>query len=251
MAEGLQSFQNGDIEAAELVFLNVLQEQPKHPQALHGKSLVLHSRGDRTGARLALVEAISVSPHVAGYHNNLGCILFEEGEDEEAQTAFYRALKIDPTLSDAYRNLKWFLPRPNRDAEQVPLSQYLDEVTRLHEAGKVETQDRVFSALRELTIVPPQDMMGHLIARCVANWELCVSWVSQAMPSFYNERAMLEVILKAFRAQRQHAAALAAGQRLTVLVPDSASYQFNCALLAQAAGARRQAVVGFLRRAWS
>ena len=174
---------------------------------------------------------------------------FRRGRRRRGANGFYRALKIDPTLSDAYRNLKWFLPRPNRDAEQVPLSQYLDEVTRLHEAGKVQTQDRVFSALRDLTIVPPQDMMGHLIARCVANWELCVSWVSQAMPSFYNERAMLEVILKAFRAQRQHAAALAAGQRLTVLVPESASYQFNCALLAQAAGAPRQAVVGFLRRA--
>ena len=247
--QGLVAFQSGHLDEADLTFSNVLQRFPKHPQALHGKSLVLYQRGDREGACRALLEAIEVSPNVAGYHNNLGCILSEQGDVARAHSSFFRALKIDPIFYDTYESLGWLLCCLEGTGERIPLPRYLGQVSRLHEAGDTQAAAAGLQALAELKVSPTVDVLGHLMGRCVANWELCAALVGDAMPDVYSERALLEAILKSFRTQREDASALAVGKRLTSLFPDEAAYQFNCALLAQGAAASRQTVVGYLRRA--
>ncbi len=104
-ARGFESHQQGDLEAAKRLYLEVLTSDPDHADALH-----LLGNLDLRGGRLEDAErlvrkAISVNPKDAGYFNTLGQLLQSRDNPVEAESAFKQALELDPRFVAALSNL--------------------------------------------------------------------------------------------------------------------------------------------------
>jgi predicted O-linked N-acetylglucosamine transferase (SPINDLY family) len=97
--------QAGRIREAEVLYRQILAQQPDHPDALHllGALALQAERFDE--ARALLQQAITLRPPWPEAYNNLGLVLQAQGQRAEAIAAFCQALKTDPGLADAHTNL--------------------------------------------------------------------------------------------------------------------------------------------------
>ena len=134
-----EQHQAGKIEEALAQYLQILEEEPKNPDALYlagvayfqvqdfeqaelfletalslapGRSDILINLGNCRQAQTRLDEAleaynqaISADPTIAEAHNNQGNVLRELGRFEKAETAFYQALTLQPNYLSAQCNL--------------------------------------------------------------------------------------------------------------------------------------------------
>lgn len=246
---GLEAFQEGQVDNALADFSAVLDQNDDHPQALHGQALVRHQKGDIEGATESIRLAIRVEPNVAGYHNNLGFFLQQQGEASAANAAFFDALKLDPHLEDVYENLGWMLDSPASTGLKRPLPAYLRDVVQLYAEGEKTQAMEALARVASLTPAPTVELLGHVVARGVPNWECCVSLLDALYDDEFSEEVILGQVLKAFQYQGQQAAAWAVGRKLAMGWPECAAYQFNAALLAQSVDSPRKTVIKFLRRA--
>lgn len=137
--EGEVLFREGDSEAAEAAFRQLLDDAPAYPEAHYGLSLVLTERGEveaglehalfaRTGrqseGRMAaqvgycftvlraypsaeepLLTAVMKNRHDKQSWNNLGIVLASKGELVRAVRCFRNAVELDPGFASAISNL--------------------------------------------------------------------------------------------------------------------------------------------------
>ena len=80
LEEALKHHQRGHFEEAEKIYLEILQSQPDHPDALHLLGVIAAQRA-QPGKAVELIErAIRVDSTVAAYHRNLGGALRAQGQ---------------------------------------------------------------------------------------------------------------------------------------------------------------------------
>jgi len=101
----LQHHQAGRLKEAEQLYMQVLAEQPDHPDALHLRGVVAAQTGRQAVAVDLLRQAIALRPGFAEAYNNLGNALQAQGQVEQAVAAFRQALVLKPNFPDAYYNL--------------------------------------------------------------------------------------------------------------------------------------------------
>ena len=80
---GLDSHQQGDLEAAKRSYLEVLKHDPDHANALHFLGNLDLGAGRLDDAERLIRKAISISPNDAGFHNSLGKLLKSRNELDE------------------------------------------------------------------------------------------------------------------------------------------------------------------------
>jgi protein O-GlcNAc transferase len=101
----LRHHQAGRLSEAERLYREVLQLEPRHPDALHLLG-VLNMQLGRLDVSVDLItKAIAQNANVPAFHSNLGNALTAHGELEKAVTAFRRALALMPNLVEAHGNL--------------------------------------------------------------------------------------------------------------------------------------------------
>lgn len=96
---------DGDLKSAWLVYREIMQVAPDHPDAIHLAGVVAHQVGENESALELINQAIDLAPHVADYHNNLGEVLRATGEIKKAEASYRRALLADPKHTDAQAGL--------------------------------------------------------------------------------------------------------------------------------------------------
>ena len=155
MSQGVAHHQAGRLPEAEAIYRAVLQEDPRHPHALHLLGVIAHQAGrqreaiDLIGQALAAFgphpvfhsnlsavylalrlfdeaaaharEALRLNPAFADAHNNLGVALRERGRLAEAESAFRDALSIKPGHVDARSNLGAALHRQGKLSEALAI----------------------------------------------------------------------------------------------------------------------------------
>jgi predicted TPR repeat methyltransferase len=100
-----QRQREGDFEAAEAIYLQVLVQRRDEPNALHFLGVLRHQQG-RTGEALNLIsQAIEQAPHDAGPWLNLGKVLLEAGKAEEAEQALQQARHCAPDAAPVHHAL--------------------------------------------------------------------------------------------------------------------------------------------------
>lgn len=104
-ARGFESHQQGDLEAAKRLYLQVLKSDPDHADALHLLGNLDLRDGRLEDAERLVRKAISVNPKDAGYFNTLGQLLQTRDDLAEAESAFKQALELDPRFEVALSNL--------------------------------------------------------------------------------------------------------------------------------------------------
>ncbi|MHC4077363.1 MAG: tetratricopeptide repeat protein, partial [Planctomycetota bacterium] len=105
IAAGLQNHQAGRIEAAEALYREVLETDPRNAEALHGLGLVHYQRGDLQDAAERIRQSIGINSTHALYHYHLGVVLQAQGEGGSAAASFRRCLDLDPGSADAHAAL--------------------------------------------------------------------------------------------------------------------------------------------------
>lgn len=95
----------GRLSAAEGLCRRILEVAPTDPGALHSLAIVLHDKGDPSGAITALERAIASKGDVPLYHTNLGEMYRRVGRYDEAVLAGERALALDPDSPLVLNNL--------------------------------------------------------------------------------------------------------------------------------------------------
>jgi tetratricopeptide (TPR) repeat protein len=139
--QALNLHRQGDLDRAELLYRQVLDESPDHPDATHLLGVVAHQRGqygravtlirraislvaptdagtfycnlaeacrmagDVKGSVEAGRKAVALVPHSADAYNHLGLALQMQGSFEEAEAAFKDALELRPDFALAHNNL--------------------------------------------------------------------------------------------------------------------------------------------------
>jgi protein O-GlcNAc transferase len=101
----LQHHQAGQLEEAEKVYRQILEQEPHHPDALHLLGIVLYHHGNFELAVGLIRQAIEIRPTESGYYNNLGIILKAQGQLEEAYQCYQKALTFKPDSLDALNHM--------------------------------------------------------------------------------------------------------------------------------------------------
>ncbi len=104
LQQGVFHHRQGDLAQAMERYVEVLRNDPKHPDALYYVAVVACQEGQyQQGIELAR-RAVEFGPPQARVHNLLGQALYREGQRLEAIENFDRAIALDPNFADAHGN---------------------------------------------------------------------------------------------------------------------------------------------------
>ncbi len=104
-ARAVRFFESGDFGRAQSLFLQVLQIDPDHADALHLLGGIAHQAGEAGRAVELISKAVSLAPENPAYRANLGLALIAESRFAEAAESCRAALRLMPDFSDAHNNL--------------------------------------------------------------------------------------------------------------------------------------------------
>src|ERR1700722_5419007 len=105
MAEGMAHHQAGRLGEAEGIYRQVLEVEPKQPQAVHYLGMVLAQRGDLVGASELLGRAATLLPLDALVRRHWGNVLRATRRTDEAIAAYRSAVGLAPNVSDVHYEL--------------------------------------------------------------------------------------------------------------------------------------------------
>jgi predicted O-linked N-acetylglucosamine transferase (SPINDLY family) len=101
----LQHHQAGRLSQAEAIYRQILQVQPRHPDALHLLGVVAHQMGKHDIGADFIRQAIDLRPGDAKFYNNLGEAYRAQGKLAEAVVHYEKALALRPGYVEAHNNL--------------------------------------------------------------------------------------------------------------------------------------------------
>ncbi len=110
----VEKHQDGDIDAAESAYRQILDAQPDNAAVLHGLGLVALQRGLTGRAIKRFRQAVAIDNATSTFHNSLGYALSQRGEFDEAEEHFHRAMEIDPNNVEPFCNFAGMLARQAR-----------------------------------------------------------------------------------------------------------------------------------------
>jgi protein O-GlcNAc transferase len=223
--QGLALHRQGDLAAAERVYLDVLDQEPRHFDAMHMLGVVaLQTRRTERGVEL-IRKAIGLNAKVAAAHNNLGKALSDLKLSADALASFDRAIALDPQFAEAHANRGNALVNLRRAEEALASYQQAiavkpDYAEAYRNRGNVfsglKRYDEAFAAYDKVLVLKP-NLPGAEGHRLYAKMHLC-DWTDLDA-----ESAHLIASLRAGHANTQPFILLA--------VPSSAAVQLRCAEL--------------------
>lgn len=103
--EAIEAHRNGDLDAAEKVYMEHLSANPDDHKALSVAAILDHQRDRHKEAIARLEQAIAIAPQEAGYCNNLANIYRSEAQPQKALAWYRKALEITPGDIDTICNV--------------------------------------------------------------------------------------------------------------------------------------------------
>ena len=102
--QGLALHRQGKLADAERIYREVLQQQPRHFDALHLLGVIaLQTRRPEQGADLIRM-AIGIEANIAAAHNSLGNALIDLKRPAEALASYDKAIALRPAFAEAHNN---------------------------------------------------------------------------------------------------------------------------------------------------
>ncbi len=105
LTTAMQHHQAGQLQEAERLYRQVLQQQPNQPNASYLLGLIAHQVGNLDGAIALYQQAIASQPNFAEAHNNLGAAFQQQGNLAAAIAHYQATLRIKPDNPNANINL--------------------------------------------------------------------------------------------------------------------------------------------------
>jgi predicted O-linked N-acetylglucosamine transferase (SPINDLY family) len=101
----LRHHQAGRLREAEMLYRQILAQQPEYANAIHNLGMIAHQVGQNDAALDLIRRALALDPNIAEAHCNLGNALTVKGQLDEAAAAYRRAIALRPNYADAHSNL--------------------------------------------------------------------------------------------------------------------------------------------------
>ncbi len=117
LAQAIQLHRQGQLDAAEVLYRQVLQRIPRQVDALHFLGVLTSQRGRHQDAAELIRRALAIDPRYADAWNNLGNVLAGMDRWDEAAEAYQRTSELAPNNPSAHCNLGVMLLRAGRFAE--------------------------------------------------------------------------------------------------------------------------------------
>ncbi len=95
----------GRLEEAARIYNQVLEIEPKQPDAIHLLGMVAFANQDYEEAVRLINEAVILNPTVSDYHLNLSSIYLASNQHALAKSHAKVAIKLNPNMSEAHYNL--------------------------------------------------------------------------------------------------------------------------------------------------
>jgi predicted O-linked N-acetylglucosamine transferase (SPINDLY family) len=212
LQQALQYHQAGQFSQAEVLYRQMLQEDPKNSQVLHLLGLIAAQHQDYSVAEELITKAIRLDDSVPDFYNNLGNVLNEQGKLAQATTCYQRALTFNPNDVEACNNLGSVLTAQGKLTEATT---YYQRALSLN-PNLAEIHNNLGSVLRRL---------GQL-EKAVACYQRALALSPQAAEVHYN-------LGNVFRDQGQFEEAVTCYQRASAFRPnDAETYNsLGCALI--------------------
>jgi predicted TPR repeat methyltransferase len=176
MARGLELQREGELDAAEEIYQQILEHAPAYADAWHFRGLVAMSRGQHEDALALIKRAIQVAPDYADAYNNLGNVYFLMKRHQEALAAWRIAIEKKPDLAEAHFNLgRGFAATDQVDQALAAFRQglvmapkkfdaYHRMAALLYATGRIAEAAVVYRDW--LTVEPDNDYVRHMLASC-------------------------------------------------------------------------------------
>jgi tetratricopeptide (TPR) repeat protein len=107
------------VAEAKTLYLQVLEEQPNQPDALHLLGALAGEAGDFQQAVDLIQRAIIHGPNISNFHNDLGVYFHRWKKLEQAEASFLEAIRLDAKNVDAQFNLGLVLRKLGRFRETM------------------------------------------------------------------------------------------------------------------------------------
>jgi tetratricopeptide (TPR) repeat protein len=105
LASALGYFQSGRLAEAEQLYLQILQQHPEQPDALHWLGVIVFQGGKQNEGLANLQKSLAVNPNDANAHNSLGNMLLEQGDLQQSALHLRRAIALNPNHYIAHTNI--------------------------------------------------------------------------------------------------------------------------------------------------
>ncbi|WP_299475314.1 tetratricopeptide repeat protein [uncultured Roseibium sp.] len=128
LQEGIAAHRKGDLETAQDIYLEILNNDPKHPDGLHFLGLLHFDAGQSDSAIDLIQRSLELNERNTSALNNLGNILKLIGEPRKAFAAYVRAVEYDSRHEDAWKNINLLL-RSSGDYHEILT--IMSEIVRL------------------------------------------------------------------------------------------------------------------------
>ncbi|MCB2170953.1 MAG: tetratricopeptide repeat-containing glycosyltransferase family protein [Deltaproteobacteria bacterium] len=119
LEQAIRCHREGRFGAAKDLYVEILNLDPNHPDALHLLGLIAHQTGKDDLAADLIARAIRIDPDQAAFHCNLGNVLASLGDLEGAILSYKNAVNLNPHLVEANYNLGNALYRDGKVDEAV------------------------------------------------------------------------------------------------------------------------------------
>lgn len=105
MAQAVELQKQGHFNAAEGIYLDILDQMPGQTDALHFLGLLKHQSGKSAEGIKLMKKSVELGLLNSGYLYNLGNALKQQGQLEEAIDYFNKVLQLSPSYAAAWSNL--------------------------------------------------------------------------------------------------------------------------------------------------
>lgn len=134
LVQALESQKAGKFDAAKVLYLRVLESEPRNADANHLLGCILAREGKFDEAIASIGAAIAISPIQSTFYNSLGTCYKDKFEPVAAELCFRHALKLNQTYADAYSNLGSLLIHTKRPEVALELLQEAIRLVPAHES---------------------------------------------------------------------------------------------------------------------
>lgn len=108
LQQAMAHYRNGNHEAAEAMYGQILLTDPGNAHALHILGLLAFDRGDLQMAEQLIQRAATLAPH-SRVHHNLGVVQQAQAKHDAAIATFRQAIELEPDYYEAATNLLFTL----------------------------------------------------------------------------------------------------------------------------------------------
>jgi|SRR5579864_5714675 len=115
----LDNHQQGLLDQAAQLYLEVLGREPEHADALHLLGVVAHQQGRHAQAIELIRQALALKPGMAVYHANLAEVYRTLAEHERAAASARTALRLRPGFAEPANTLGLLLLDQNQPAAAI------------------------------------------------------------------------------------------------------------------------------------